>query len=225
MAVNTPGQTIAVSGGSSIAGSAFVGPSAPTSLISVTGGSSISGTLGSLSGAVPLTAVTLPSDPSALPAGGATSGAVVTYSPGAFGDVVVDGGATLNLDPGTYVFKSLNVSGGGKLAITSGVQIYIQNGLDVNVGSLLNPTKNPNNMKFMIAAGPVNINSGGTSYGVFYAPTSPVSLTGNGTIYGNLIGNSLVVNSGSHLHYDPNSTGAGVPGGGTTALVVSQETF
>ncbi|MBX3169394.1 MAG: hypothetical protein KF760_18485 [Candidatus Eremiobacteraeota bacterium] len=224
VAVNTPGQTISVTGGSSIAGSAFVGPGASTSLILADPGS-ITGTLGSLSGAIPLTGVTLPSDPSALPAGGATSGATVTYAPGAFGDVVVDGGATLNLDPGTYVFKSLTVTGGGKLAITAGVQIYIQNGLDVNVGSLLNPTKNPNNMKFMIAAGAVNINSGGTSYGVFYAPTSPVTLTGNGTIYGNLIGDSLEVSHGSHLHYDPNSTGAGVPGGGTTALVVSQQTF
>ena len=225
VAVNTPGQTISVSGGSSIAGSAFVGPGASTSLISVTGGSSIAGTLGTLSGAVPLTPVTLPSDPSALPSGGATSGATVNYTAGAFGDVVVDGGATLNLAPGSYVFKSLTVSGGGQLAITGGVQIFIQSGLNVNVGSLLNPTKNPNNMKFLIAAGAVDINSGGTSYGVFYAPTSPVSLTGNGTIYGNLIGESLLINSGSHLHYDPNSSGAGLPGGGTTAQVVSQQTF
>lgn len=225
VAVNTPGQAISVTGGSSIAGSAFVGPGASTSLINVAGGSSITGTLGSLSGAIPLTGVTLPSDPSALPAGGATSGATVTYAPGAYGDIVIDGGATLNLDPGTYVFKSLTVTGGGNLAITAGVQIFIQNGLDVNVGSLLNPTKNPNNMKFMVAGGAVNIDSGGTSYGIFYAPTSPVTLTGNGTIYGNLIGDSLAVTHGSHLHYDPNSTGAGVPGGGTTALVVSQQTF
>lgn len=225
VAVNTPGATIVVDHGSTVAGSAFVGPGASTSLITVGGGASISGSFGSLTGAIPLTPVTLPSDPSLLPATGATSGATVNFTPGTFGDVTVDGGATLNLAPGTYVFKSLKVTGGGQLAISSAVQIYIQSDLNVNVGSLLNPTKNPNNMKFMVANGAVNINSGGTSYGVFYAPSSPVSLTGNGTIYGNLIGTSLLIDGGSHLHYDPNSTGAGLPGGGTTAVVVSQQTF
>ncbi|MBN9417333.1 MAG: hypothetical protein J0I12_17940 [Candidatus Eremiobacteraeota bacterium] len=225
VAVNTPGAGISLGGGSHIAGAAYVGPGASTSLITVGGGSTISGTLGALSSAIPLTPVTLPSDPSALPATGATGGATVNWTPGAFGDVTVNGGATLNLAPGTYVFKSLQVTGGGQLAISSAVQIYIQSGLDVNVGSLLNPTKNPNNMKFMINSGAVNINSGGTSYGIFYAPSSPVSLRGDGTIYGNLIGESLEIRGGSHLHYDPNSTGAGMPGGGTTALVVSQQTF
>ncbi|MBS2039720.1 hypothetical protein JST97_32340 [bacterium] len=225
VAVNTPGATIRVDHGSSVAGSAFVGPGASTSLISVGGGASISGSLGSLSGAVPLTPVTLPSDPSLLPPAGATGGATVNFTPGPYGEVTVDGGATLNLAPGTYVFKKLTVTGGGKLAITAGVQIYIQSDLNVNVGSLLNPTKNPNNMKFMVASGTVSINSGGTSYGVFYAPSCPVSLNGNGTIYGNLIGDSLTIDGGSHLHYDPNSTGAGLPGGGTTAVVVSQQTF
>ncbi len=225
LAVNSPAATIVVDHGSSVAGSAYVGPGAPTTQITVGGGSSISGSLGALTGAIPLTPVTLPSDPSALPSTGASSGATVNFTPGAYGQVTVDGGATLNLAPGTYVFKSLTVTGGGQLAITAGVQIYIQSDLNVNVGSLLNPTKNPNNMKFNVAGGAVNINSGGTSYGVFYAPSCPVTLNGNGTIYGNLIGDSLVINGGSHLHYDPNSTGAGLPGGGTTAVVVSQQTF
>lgn len=225
VAVNTPGATISLSGGSNVMGSAFVGPGASTSLISLGGGCSISGTQGALSAAIPLTAVTLPSDPSALPPGGATSGAVVNFTPGVYGDITVDGGATLNLAPGQYVMKSLAVTGGGQLAITAGVEIYLQGGLNVNVGSLLNPTKNPNNMKFMVQSGAVTINSGGITYGVVYAPACPVTLDGNGTIYGNLIGESLVVNGGSHLHFDPNSTGAGMPGGGTTAQVVSQQTF
>lgn len=227
IAVNSPMPAIPimVSGGSHIQGSAYVGPGASTSQIQVIGGSSISGAQGALSAAIPMPPVTLPSDPSLLPPGGATSGATVNYTPGTFGHIVVDGGATLNLAAGTYVFKALEVTGGGKLAISGPVEIFIQSGLTVNVGSLLNPTKDPKNMKFNVGNGIVDITSGGTSYGVFYAPNSPINLDGNGTIYGNLVGLSLNVDHGSHLHYDPNSSGSGVGGGATTAQVISQQTL
>jgi len=67
--------------------------------------------------------------------------------------------------------------------------------------------------------------SGGTGYYVLYAPNSPVTLAGNGSVYGNIIGRNLQVSGGSAVHFDPNSSGSAMTGGGTTSQIVTHQTF
>lgn len=217
-------NSLLVSGGSTIVGDAKAGVGASPTAVTVQPGSTVSGTVGELTAPIPLDPVTLPADPSTQPPQSFSSGVSATLPPGVYGDLVVNGGATLTLDPGEYTFSSVTLNGGGQLALTGPVDMYLDNGLDVQVGSILNPSKIPSDFKIFVQDGPVDVVSGGTGYYVLYAPDSPVKLDGAGTVYGNIVGQTLQVTGGSAVHYDPSTSGS-VLGGGTTLEIVTYQQF
>lgn len=227
---DTAAPSITLTGGSSVQGNASVGPGAPNSAFSIdNSGAAITGTQSTLGATIPLDPVVLPSDPTAAPPAGAHSGATNSISPGTYGTVSIDGGATLNLAPGQYVFDSLSLGGGGKLAISGATTIYIKGTVAVNVASIVNPSKEPTNLKFLVQGSvttpSVTLSNGGVGYYVMYAPTSPVTVSGGSSLYGNLVGKSLTVSGGSSVHFDPASGGALISGGSTTDMVVSYQLF
>jgi Tfp pilus assembly protein PilX len=129
--------------------------------------------------------------------------------------------------PGTYYFDSLSLSGNAKVTIapcpgtgTGGVQAVYQKVIIDIVGSgggtVLdlggNGTVLPNNIfdasliQFQYnGPGAVNIHGNGNTTGVIYAPNAAITLSGNGTIYGSVIGASLLANGNPvRIHYDRN---------------------
>ena len=216
---------IALSGGSSIAGNANAGKDAAPGAIQVTGGSSISGTQGNLTAPIPLDPVVLPSDPSLSPPTSLSGGVTQNLSPGVFGNVTVNGGSRLILAPGVYVFNELSLSGGGQMEISGGTEIYVKGDVNILVSSVINPSKNPSDLKFYVETGDVTVQAGGTAYYILYAPDSPVNLDGGADIYGTVVGEQLSLTGGSYVHFDPSTSGAAIPGGGTTVLVESYQRF
>jgi len=223
--LQTTADSILVSGGSVITGDARAGLGAVSTAVAVASGSSVNGTIGQLTAPIPMDPVVLPLDPTLEPPITYGSGSSNTLAPGVYGDLVVEGGARLTLDPGEYTFSSVTLRGGGQLALTGAVDMYLDNGLNIQVGSILNPSKIPSDFKILVRDGPVDVVSGGTGYYVLYAPNSPVTLAGNGSVYGNIIGRNLQVSGGSAVHFDPNSSGSAMTGGGTTSQIVTHQTF
>ncbi|MFA7479158.1 MAG: hypothetical protein WC314_01545 [Vulcanimicrobiota bacterium] len=216
---------ITVQGGSTVVGNADAGLGAASTSIVVEGGSNVEGTRGNLSAPVPMDPVVLPADPSGAAPAMADAANIVNLTPGVYGDVTSQGGAEMILAPGEYTFKSLTLQGGGQFAITGPTTIYIQSDVTIMTGAVVNPSKVPTDLKFLVEDGTVTVQQGGLAYYVLYAPTSSVVYQGGSTVYGNLIGNDLTIQNGSHLFFDPASSGAATEGGSTTAMVVSHQRF
>lgn len=124
-------------------------------------------------------------------------------SPGTYAEVTVNGGGTLTLTAGSYVFDSLKITGGGKLSTSGAVKIYIKKELDLSGGGVVNTTNKPANLVVLLSDSVEGKISGGAqSTMVVYGPKASLKFTGGNDLYGALIGNDVTVTGGSKLHYD-----------------------
>jgi hypothetical protein len=95
--------------------------------------------------------------------------------------------------PGSFLVKSMEVASGGRLFIDNArgpVTIYVLGGVTVANGGVDVADRNPEKFALYVAGtGSVAMNAGGgTFYGVLYAPNSAVSLSGDGTFRGAVVG-------------------------------------
>jgi hypothetical protein len=75
--------------------------------------------------------------------------------------------------------------------------------INIGGGGLANDTLNPSNLIINYAGtSDINLSGGSGSYGLLYAPNSPVTMGGGGDWWGAAIGKSLLLTGGSSLHYD-----------------------
>lgn len=130
--------------------------------------------------------------------------------------------------PGTYYVNSISLSGNASITIdpcsgtgpgTGNPAVYMPVVINIvgqgqstvlDLGG--NGTVLPNNMfdasliQFQYnGTGAINIHGNGNTTGVVYAPNAAITLSGNGTIYGSVIGNTLLANGNPvRIHYDRN---------------------
>lgn len=147
------------------------------------------------------------------------SSQIVHFTPGVVGGVCV---------PGVYYVNSISLSGSASIqvdpcpgtgpgslpyvpAVYQPVMINIvgQNQstvLDLGGNGISNPNFDASLVQIQYnGTGAINIHGNGASSGVIYAPNAPVTLSGNGTIYGSVIGASLQANGTPvAIHYDRN---------------------
>lgn len=133
-------------------------------------------------------------------------------SPGAYGEVSVAGNTTVTLSPGTYVFKTLSVSGSAKIQVNQGVvEIYVTgdggpgDDLKLSGNSLTNTTMVAGNVKVYVGAQArdVTINGGPQVAISVLAPLCDVVFNGTaGGFYGAIIGHSITCNGQPGIHYD-----------------------
>ena len=74
------------------------------------------------------------------------------------------------------------------MEISGGTEIYVKGDVNILVSSVINPSKNPSDLKFYVETGDVTVQAGGTAYYILYAPDSPVNLDGGADIYGTVVG-------------------------------------
>jgi hypothetical protein len=110
-------------------------------------------------------------------------------------------GASVTLAPGNYVAANITVSSPGSIKISPPGQVNIWVTGTLNLGGSENPNGAPSNLNFFVtSSGFVNVNSGGSLFGLIYAPTSQVNV--NSPVFGSVIGGSVTLNSGAAVHYD-----------------------
>ncbi len=112
---------------------------------------------------------------------------------------------SITLAPGDYVAANLNVNAPGAIRIspTGEVRIWVTGSL--NLGGNLNVNGIPRNLTILVtSSGSININGGGSFFGLLYAPTSTVIV--NSPVFGNVIGKSVTLNTGAAVHFDQSST-------------------
>lgn len=122
-------------------------------------------------------------------------------SPGSIG--IGSAAESITLTPGNYVATNLNISTPGAIKISPPGPVRIWVTGQLSLGGNLNQNGVPRDLAFLVtSAGWVNLN-GGAVYGLVYAPTSGIFV--NGSVFGNVIGKSVTLNSGGAVHFDQSS--------------------
>lgn len=146
--------------------------------------------------------------------------------PGAYGDVVVDGGVLVLNSKNTsgqsqtkdlYVFKSLTIKNGGQIVyqqsakdngITSG--LYVDEKLDISNGAFINESSEPARLQVYVSDNaPVKVqipDGEDRNQMTLYAPGSKVEMVG-GDFYGSVVGGDLSITDGATIHYDTELAG------------------
>lgn len=153
--------------------------------------------------------------------------------PGSYSDLKASGGGEVRLTGGTYVFKTINLSGGAKLSFsgTTPATIYVTGDLDLSGGTFYNTTAVPRNVVFMLAKGVKGKMTGGAqAFAVVYGPEAEFSISGGTDLYGAIVAKTVTLQSGASIHYDTDLaknppaaiSGSGGSGG---AAVISRQRF
>jgi len=129
-------------------------------------------------------------------------------------DLSVGSGNVLTLTGKVYFFHSLTLSGGATLRVTNGpVKIYVTDLASLGGGAIANETGQPFNLQiyqqpYALPKGvALKYNkasmSGGTGAAfVMYAPTTEVTISGNGGLKGAVIAGSINMKGGAQVHFD-----------------------
>jgi Zn-dependent metalloprotease len=133
---------------------------------------------------------------------GATKLPLGSQSPGSLN--INDAKSSITLAPGNYVAANISVNSPGSITISPAGQVRIWVTGNLNLGGTENLNGIPRNLAFLVtSSGSVNVNSGGSLFGLIYAPTSGVNL--NSKVLGSVIGSQVTLNSGSAVHFDVDS--------------------
>lgn len=107
------------------------------------------------------------------------------------------------LPPGTYYFSSLSLSGGSSITIIGKTIIYVTGDVNISGGSILNTTQNPANCQLYCMGAKVALSGASQWYGVVYAPTADVTRSGGSSdFFGMAVGKTLSLSGGGGCHYD-----------------------
>ncbi|HZI55260.1 MAG TPA: PilX N-terminal domain-containing pilus assembly protein [Verrucomicrobiae bacterium] len=144
--------------------------------------------------------------------------------PGSYGNITLSGKAALVLAPGVYNVNSLNLAGQSSIEITPVGQVVLNiagngvagNVLDLSGNSVNNQTLNANQFQINYGGtGAINVTgNASTSYFILNAPKAPVTIAGNGDIFGAVLGATIQDVGNGGFHYDksanlaPASSGA-----------------
>jgi len=140
-------------------------------------------------------AATLPPSPSGTSYGLVNFGscAVITLQSGVynFDTLSISNGATINVPAsGSVVINILNSSGSSTPFTTSG-------------GTVTNPGGDPNNLTFVYdGSNTINLANGSALFATIYAPHAPVTVSGNGGLYGAVVANTVTFSGSGHVIYD-----------------------
>ncbi len=130
-----------------------------------------------------------------------------------FGKVNFGSCAVITLQPGVYNVDTLYISNGATLVVptTGSVVFNVLNAsgsntpLQMDGGTVANNGGNPLNMSFVYGGDKaVAINAGAATFATIYAPHASVSITGNGGIYGAIVGKKFSFTGSGHVIYDAN---------------------
>ena len=117
-------------------------------------------------------------------------------------ELVIDQGKNLTLTSGTYHFSNLYLRGGSQLRIDGQVEIFIEQEMRFDNGTVANLSQTPDQFKINVGAGPVNIQGGNQLHAAIYAPDADVRVENGSGFFGGIIGKTLTFAGGGGLHYD-----------------------
>ena len=166
-------------------------------------------------GLIPSQTLPVPPMPNPLPPRTNTNiNSSTTLPPGSYGNIGIQGGATVTLPGGTpsspavYTMNSISLAGGATLIINGTVVINVagvgqQNPVSFTGGSFQNNTFVPSNFTINYGgSNNINVAGGSAAYAVINAPNANISFSGGSNFYGQAIGATVSDMGGTNIYYD-----------------------
>jgi hypothetical protein len=200
---------IELTGNAQANGDAFVGPGGDTgTAIKLTGNAEITGNQRTLSEEKELPEVTVPEglpDRGTLTVSG--NNTVYVNQNGQYSSISVQGnGKLIIVSDCTLAVGILKVSGNGKIRITNNadVSFYVTDRVLLSGNAITNESQNPSHLNLYGTDSCTQVKLGGNTdfYGAVYARNATITCTGNGDIYGSVVGNRVEVTGNGDIHWD-----------------------
>lgn len=119
------------------------------------------------------------------------------------GNVNLSGHDTLVLTEGTYVMDSLNMAGQSSIETQGQVTVYFRGDAKIAGNGVATTEERARNLIFHVM-GNQSIDYAGNAnlFAAIYAPEGSVKISGNGSVYGAVVGHDIKLNGGGNFHYD-----------------------
>jgi len=145
--------------------------------------------------------------------GGSSCAATLPPSPSgtSYGQAQFGSCAVITLQPGVYNFDTLLISNGATINVPAGGSVVINifnasnssTPFTTNGGTVTNPGGDPNNLTFVYdGANSITLDNGSALFATIYAPHANVIVSGNGGLYGAIVGNTFAFTGSGHVIYD-----------------------
>jgi len=118
------------------------------------------------------------------------------------GRLQISGNEVVTLPGGLYRFRDIHISGKGQLVFTGPAEVYVEQRLQVGGSGVETAQQRPTNLSFYVKGSRVVLNSDTDLFAKITAPYATVEISGNGDVYGAVIGRDVVVRGGADIHYD-----------------------
>jgi hypothetical protein len=169
-----------------------------------------------VTGSVTQTATSLPTYANLnCPSGGFTPASSIPSQPNVTYDattgvLTLTSDANLILTGTQYYFSAVNVSGQATLTVSNGTlhtDIYIANQLSLTGGGLINVSTKAPQLSLLACGSPSSpatwtVAGGAGAYYAVYAPNHDVQVSGNGDIFGAILGKNVSFSGNGKIHYD-----------------------
>lgn len=201
---------VTLSGNAAVKGDVFIGQGGNTvTNISTSGNAVILGSRSTLNAPVPLIQITAPNG---LPNRGAlnvsSNSSITISSNGQYSSISVSGNARITISGNVkiYVTGAVSISGNGRITIPAGseCELYCGGNVSFSGNGFVNSTQNPHSLKIfgLDSCSSITNSGNGNYYGTLYARNAAISVTGNGEIFGAMVGDTLQDSGNGNIHYD-----------------------
>ena len=124
-----------------------------------------------------------------------------------YDSISISGNGILTLDGDITIYVSeLRITGNGGIQITEGssVTIYFTDSLDISGNGIANSSQLPPNLLIYGTETATEVKISGNAHlkGAIYAPEADIRVTGNGNIYGSVVGDTVRITGNGDVHYD-----------------------
>jgi hypothetical protein len=117
-------------------------------------------------------------------------------------NLAITGLETLTLQPGTYYFDSVRITGQAAIEIIGPTEIYIAGEATLTGGGLVNTTQIASNLKVFIEGPDATLTGDSIFYGSIVAPSCDLKTTGSFTGYGVILAKELTIGGDMIFHVD-----------------------
>jgi hypothetical protein len=108
----------------------------------------------------------------------------------------------LALEPGTYYFEYVNMTGQSTITVTGPTMIYVDGDGKFGGGGIVNVTHDPANLMIYGTGEELKLAGGSGFYGAVVAPDSDLELVGTAEYFGTLIARTIDMAGTSIIHVD-----------------------
>lgn len=197
---------ITLTGMAKIYGDVLVGSGGdPSKVITTNGGAAVYGVKDALISVRDMTPL---SDPGGGAATSFTKGTVLTSGTYRVSAVRLSGNGAAKIDGHVTLFVNGNfsVSGDSEIAIApaASLTLYVSGNISISGRGIVNKSFNPHALKIYGTSicTSASYSGNGNLYGIMYAPNANIIISGNSSIYGSVIGKSVMMSGNATVHYD-----------------------